>query len=91
MKTVFSAAIALGVLGTAAAGAQEPVENVSHGRHGNLAAAQDLARQSYDRLTAAQQANEFDMDGHASRAKDLLRQVNDEIRQAATAANRNGR
>ena len=77
------------VAGTASA--QEPATNISRSRHGNLAAAQDLARQAYDRLTAAQQANEFDMGGHASHAKDLLRQANDEIRQAATAANRNRR
>ena len=68
--------------------AQEPAQNISRMRHGNLAAAQDLARQAYDRLTAAQAANEFDLGGHAGRAKELLRQANDEIRQAATSANR---
>lgn len=67
--------------------AQEPVENVSPSRHGNLAAAQDLARQAYDRITAAQEANEFDLGGHASKAKELLRQANEEIRLATDAAN----
>jgi hypothetical protein len=47
-------------------------------RHPNLAAAQSL------------QANEFDMNGHAARAKDLLMQANHEIQLAAKAANQNG-
>jgi hypothetical protein len=68
--------------------AQEPVQNVSRSRHGNLAAAQDLSRQAFDRLTAAQEANEFDLGGHAARAKRLLQQANAEIKLAAIAANR---
>jgi predicted lipoprotein with Yx(FWY)xxD motif len=71
----------------ATAFAQEPVQNVSRARHGNLAEAQNLARQAYDRIRAAQQANEFDLGGHAAKAKQLLQQVNWEIRQAAQAAN----
>jgi hypothetical protein len=67
--------------------AQEPVQNVSAARHGNLAAAQDLARKAYDRISAAQQANEFDLGGHAAKAKQLLEQANWEIKQAAEAAN----
>lgn len=69
------------------ASAQEPAQNISHARHGNLANAQDLVRQAFDYVTAAQEANEFDLGGHAARAKDLLRQANDELRMAATAAN----
>jgi len=65
----------------------EPVQNVDPARHGNLAAAQELSRQAYDRLTAAQYANEFDLGGHAARAKELLREANDEIKLAALAAN----
>ena len=42
------------------------------GRHPNLRAAQDLINQAYDRITAAQGANEWDMGGHAARAKELL-------------------
>jgi len=37
---------------------------------------------------AAQQANEFDMDGHAQKAKEMLDQVNRELKAAAEAANR---
>ena len=66
----------------------EPRLNVDPGRHGNIARAQEFSRQAYDAMTAAQQANEFDMGGHAARAKELLRQANDEMKLAAQAANR---
>ena len=69
-------------------GPNEPVLNVDPARHGNLAAAQELSREAYDRLTAAQVANEFDLGGHAANAKELLRQANDEMKLAALAANR---
>lgn len=69
--------------------AQEPATNVSPMRHGNLAAAQDLVQQAFDRITAAQQANESDMNGHAAKAKELLRQANVELKLAAESANRN--
>jgi hypothetical protein len=59
-------------------------------RHPNLAEAQSLIAQAIDRVTAAQQANEYDMNGHAARAKDLLMQANHEIQLAAKAANQNG-
>jgi hypothetical protein len=36
----------------------------------------------------AQKANEFDMNGHAQKAKDLLDQVNKELKIAAETANR---
>lgn len=68
--------------------AQKPAENVSKGRHPNLAA-QRLSQQAFEKITAAQQANEWDMQGHAAKAKDLLDQVNRELKLAAEAANRN--
>jgi hypothetical protein len=67
-----------------------PAENVGR-RHPNLEAAQRLVGQAYDHIVAAQQANEWDMDGHAQRAKDLLDQANREIKAAAEAANHNHR
>jgi hypothetical protein len=36
---------------------------------------------------AAQRANEWDMQGHAQKAKELLDQVNAELKEAAGAAN----
>lgn len=68
---------------------QPPKRNVSSARHPNIAAAQKLSQQAYERIVAAQRANEWDMGGHAQKAKELLEQVNNELREAATAANRN--
>lgn len=67
-------------------GAQMPKDNVG-ARHPNLAAAQRLSQQAWEKITAAQQDNEWDMDGHAAKAKDLLDQANREIKMAAEAAN----
>jgi hypothetical protein len=69
--------------------AQPPAQNVSKARHPNIAAAQRLSEQAYQKITAAQEANEWDMQGHAKKAKQLLEEVNNELRQAATAANKN--
>ncbi len=69
--------------------AQRPAENISKGRHPNLAAAQRLSQQAFEKITAAQEANEWDMQGHAKKAKDLLEQANNQLKQAAEAANRN--
>jgi hypothetical protein len=63
-----------------------PKDNVG-ARHPNLAAAQRLSQQAWEKMTAAQQANEWDMDGHAAKAKDLLDQANREMKLAAEAAN----
>ena len=78
------------VVATLAAGvawAQEPEQNIDPDRHGNLAAAQNLVVEAFDRITEAQQDNRYNLGGHAARAKDLLRQANDELRLAADAAN----
>jgi len=69
--------------------AQMPKDNVSGHKHPNLAAAQHLSREAWEKITAAQQANEWDMDGHAAKAKELLDQVNKELKEAAEAANHN--
>jgi hypothetical protein len=67
----------------------QPVKNVSGAHHPNIAAAQRLSSQAYEKIIAAQQANEWDMQGHAQKAKNLLEQANNELRAAATAANKN--
>lgn len=67
--------------------AQGPVVNIDRRRHGNLAAAQGYIVQAYQRLDQAQRANEDQLGGHAQRAKDLLRQADEEIRLAANVAN----
>jgi hypothetical protein len=77
-------------LGVAAV-AQRPEKDISAARHPNLAAAQDLSRRAWQRIVDAQAANEWDMDGHAQKAKNLLDEVNRELKLAAGAANRNPR
>jgi hypothetical protein len=69
--------------------AQPPKRNVSPGRHPNLAAAQRMSQNAYEKITAAQEANEWDMQGHAKKAKALLEEVNKELKLAAESANKN--
>jgi hypothetical protein len=71
--------------------AQRPKDNVSGKRHPNLAAAQRLSTQAYERISSAQKANEWDMQGHAQKAKELLEQVNNELKEAAEAANKDAK
>lgn len=78
---------ALLVVGAAVVMAR-PVENVNPGRHPNIAAAQRLATQAFEKVVAAQKANEWDMGGHAQKAKELLEQATSELKLAAEAANR---
>jgi F0F1-type ATP synthase membrane subunit b/b' len=68
---------------------KKPAQNVSPKKHPNIAAAQRLTAQAFQKITAAQQANEWDMEGHAAKAKELLDQANNELKQAAEAANKN--
>jgi len=51
--------------------------------------AQRLSQQAWEKIAAAQQANEWDMQGHAAKAKELLDQVNQELKLSAEAANKN--
>jgi hypothetical protein len=71
--------------------AQKPPRDVSPRRHPNLAAAQRFLDQAYQKITAAQVANEFDMNGHAAKAKELLEQADKELKEAAEAANKNAK
>lgn len=68
---------------------KKPAQNVSPRRHPNLAAAQKLSAQAYQKVVAAQQANEWDLGGHAQKAKELLDQANQELKQAAEVSNAN--
>ena len=65
----------------------KPADNVSHHRHPNLAAAQHLSTQAFEKIVAAQRANEFDLGGHAQKAKELLDEVNRELKAAAETSN----
>ncbi|HTZ51625.1 MAG TPA: hypothetical protein VMF68_08195 [Spirochaetia bacterium] len=63
-------------------------QQVNKGLHPNLAAAQNFIERAIKRVSDAQQANEFDMGGHAAKAKALLDQAYEEIKLAALAANK---
>jgi outer membrane biogenesis lipoprotein LolB len=88
-KHILTTAIACALLMGGLALAQRPKENVSAGRHPNMAAAQRLSEQAWQKVVAAQEANEWDMQGHAQKAKNLLDEVNKELKLAAETANRN--
>jgi len=88
LKAVLCVA-ALVSLASAAIAQPPPVENISKKRHPHLSAAQHLTEQAYNRITTAQQANEFDLGGHAQKAKELLDQANRELKQAAEVSNQN--
>ncbi len=64
-------------------------QQVSPKRHPNLASAQELIHQATYKISAAQQANNSDMNGHAAKAKELLNRADREIWLAAQAANAN--
>ena len=80
--------VAVASIGGLAVAQKKPAEDISEKRHPNLAAAQRLSREAWQKITAAQKANEWDLDGHAAKAKELLDEVNKELRLAADAANK---
>lgn len=85
---LYAVAVSLILCLGGAAVAQRPKQNVSRGRHPNLAAAQRLSEQAWQRVLDAQKANEWDLAGHAQKAKELLDQVNNELKLAAETSNR---
>jgi hypothetical protein len=90
-KTLAGVTLGVALVCTGLAVAQKPVDNVSGKKHPNLAAAQRLSTEAYEKIKAAQEANEWDMNGHASKAKELLEQVNNQLKLAAEAANKNSK
>ena len=71
------------------ASAQAPTVTIDPQSHGNLAAAQESIVVAFIRISDAQQANDDHLGGHAGRAKDLLKQANEELRLAADFADQN--
>jgi len=86
MKKSIVAAVSLLLLsGSAVVAAQG---RVSAKLHPNLAAAQRNIDDAIAKITAAQSANEWDMGGHAKKAKELLAEASAEVKEAALAANK---
>jgi hypothetical protein len=71
--------------------AQAPPPRNVGARHPNLAAAQRLLDQAFQRITEAQRANEWDLGGHAEKAKGLLDEASRELKLAAETANKDRR
>jgi hypothetical protein len=67
--------------------AQQPMVDIDTDGHGNLSSAQEYVAMAWQRIDRAQKINNYDMGGHAARAKELLEQANTEIRAAADALN----
>ncbi|HXY13000.1 MAG TPA: hypothetical protein VEI26_00720 [Terriglobales bacterium] len=67
--------------------AQEPVVDIDPNRHPHLAAAQHHVVEANNEIAVAQKDNHYDMKGHAEKARQLLVQVNQELKAAAEAAN----
>ncbi len=84
--SALAAALAAPPLGLAIA--KESAKTVKQTRP-NLIAAQKLVSQAFQSLDAAEKANEYDTEGHAQKARDLLKTANDEIKLAAEAAKDN--
>jgi len=81
VRVLLAAALLCGVVAIA--------QNVNPNRHPNIAAAERLSQMAYQKIVAAQQANEYDLNGHAQKAKELLEQATRELQEAAGASNKN--
>jgi hypothetical protein len=57
-------------------------------KHPNLSAAYGDLGQAAQSVSAAQQANEWDMQGHAAKAKALIAEAQSELGQSAKSANK---
>lgn len=68
--------------------AQEPVQDINPRIHPNLAAAQRHVVEANQAIAVAQRDNHWDMHGHAEKARQLLVEVNNELKAAAETANR---
>lgn len=90
-QLMFAGILSVSLMTGAVAAADKPVTNVSAKKHPNLAAAQRLVEQAYDKITAAQKANEYQLGGNAAKAKDLLEQANNLLKEAAKTANENNK
>ena len=67
---------------------QEPMVDIDSHLHPNLYAAQRDVADANHLIAIAQKDNRYDMHGHATRARQLLVEVNRELKAAAEDANR---
>jgi len=86
-KTQMFAAMLATVLFCGLTLAQEPELDINKGLHPNLYEAQRLVVQASHYVAEAEKENKYGLGGHAGKARQLLAQVNKELKAAATAAN----
>jgi hypothetical protein len=67
----------------------KPVVNVSPKKHPHINAAQTALVTASKQITEAQVANEWDLGGHAKKAKELIDQADGELKLAAEVSNEN--
>ena len=84
MKKIVLAVVVAAFLGAGGAAYARP-------KHPNIVAAHRLVMKAVRRIEAAQKANEFDLGGHAAKAKDLLMQAEGELKQAMDEARENSK
>jgi apolipoprotein N-acyltransferase len=87
-KRIWMVAIALCAVSALSAVlfAQAPRVTVGE-KHGNMRAAQEYIQQAWRKVDEAQKDDNYNLGGHAGRAKELLAQANEEIKLSAEAAN----
>lgn len=81
-----SAILSAGLFCSGVTLAQAPVQNIDKNKHPNLGQAQSLSVQANNYIITAQKDDRYDMHGHAQKARDLLVQVNQELKLAAEDA-----
>ena len=89
-KTSLFPAVLMTLLLGGATLAQEPVQDINPKVHPNLAMAQKHVVEANTAIAAAQKMNNYDMKDHAEKARQLLVEVNKELKAAAEAANAAG-
>ena len=93
LGSMLSVGLLFGSMAYAQTGAQggmkPPPDNISGKKHPNLAAAQHHLDMAFEKVNAAQQANEWDLAGHAAKAKELIDQASRELKESAEASNKN--
>lgn len=60
-----------------------------YSKHPYLNAAQVALHQAFNSITQAQQANDYQLGGHAAKAKELIRQAGLEVNMAVDVSNAN--
>lgn len=82
VTSVFCAALVCGGVVIA----QAPATDINPSKHPNLAEAQHHMVEAYKKIDAAQTDNKEELGGHAERAKQLLDQASQELKEAAEYA-----